>query len=196
MVGGPPRWPKSAQVCAEMAQDGPKRACEGARPAELARAELARAEHQSLQWQSSRGQMPFSALRHCTLTPSRPLSSNGGLGSYARFLDAPAAADDRARLTRGVGGIDLAGPPPAAFRVDVLRSGRPAPRPDSVGRSYAYEVAIETEPEEGARKRANARAMRACIGGSGSESKSMCHTSTFFRYASTSGRLRDARHPR
>ena len=118
------------------------------------------------------------------------------LGPYARFLDAPAAADDRARLTRGVGGIDLAGPPPAAFRVDVLRSGRPAPRPDSVGRSYAYEVAIETEPEEGARKRANVRAMRACIGGSGSESKSMCHTSTFFRYASTSGRLRDARHPR
>ena len=116
--------------------------------------------------------------------------------TYARFLDAPAAADDRARLTRGVGGIDLAGPPPAAFRVDVLRSGRPAPRPDSVGRSYAYEVAIETEPEEGARKRANARAMRACIGGSGSESKCMCHTSTFFRYASTSERLRDARHPR
>ena len=115
---------------------------------------------------------------------------------YARFLDAPAAADDRARLTRGVGGIDLAGPPPAAFRVDVLRSGRPAPRPDSVGRSYAYEVAIETEAEEGARKRANVRAMRACIGGSGSESKCMCYTSTFFRYASTSGRLRDDRHPR
>ena len=51
------------------------------------------------------------------------------VGRYARFLDAPATADDRARLTRGVGGIDLAGPPPAAFRVDVLRSGRPAPRP-------------------------------------------------------------------
>ena len=131
------------------------------------------------------------------LTPSRRRSAKSITGPYARFLDAPAAADDRARLTRGVGGIDLAGPPPAAFRVDVLRSGRPAPRPVQwVGRSYAYEVAIETEPEEGARKRANVRAMRACIGGSGSESKSMCHTSTFFRYASTSGRLRDARHPR
>ena len=46
---------------------------------------------------------------------------------------APMAAGDPARLTRGVGGIDLAAPPPAGFRVDVLRSGRPAPRPSSEG---------------------------------------------------------------